>query len=57
MDTKTFDEIRIRNVGKAEFLQEGHVVTMQKFGDKIVDTVLPNSAVYTVVKVNDSAPL
>lgn len=57
MDTKTFEEIRVQNVSKAEFLQEGQIVTMQKFGDRIVDTVLPTSATYTVVKVNDAAPL
>ena len=57
MDSNTFEEIRVQNVSKAEFLQEGHVVTMQKFGDRIVDTVLPISATYTIMKVDDSNPL
>jgi translation elongation factor P/translation initiation factor 5A len=57
MDSNTFEEVRVQNVSKAEFLQEGQVVTMQKFGDRIVDTVLPTSATYTVVSVNDAAPL
>lgn len=57
LDSGSFEEIRIKNPDKKEFLQEGQIVKIKKYLDRIIDVDLPISSVYTVVKVDTHAPL
>lgn len=57
LDSESFEEVRVKNPDKKEFLQEGQNVKIKKYGDRIIDVELPVTAVYTVVKVDNHAPL